>query len=125
MTTPDYPTTETIARIMATGYNRHVSDHGPGGSYASETMESRDGPGVHLPFAGDAGGEHRAAVQPAAGGRDREQQCRYHRPDGPVRHLRPIRVHRDLRDLRELLRCQVPRVLGGRCHDRHVGRSEE
>src|ERR1035441_9135662 len=46
MTTPDYPTTETIARIMATGYNRHVSDHGPGGSYASETMESRDGHGV-------------------------------------------------------------------------------
>ena len=46
MATPDYPTTETIARIMATGYNRHVSDHGPGGSYASETMESRDGHGV-------------------------------------------------------------------------------
>lgn len=36
-------TTETIARIMATGYNRHVKETGPGGSYASEATESGDG----------------------------------------------------------------------------------
>jgi hypothetical protein len=44
--------TETIARIMATGYNRHIDVHGPDGSYASEAIESGDGHSVVVERAG-------------------------------------------------------------------------
>jgi hypothetical protein len=38
--------TSIIARIMATGYNRHVREHGPGGDYAGEATGSGDGHSV-------------------------------------------------------------------------------
>lgn len=38
--------TGTIARIMATGFNRHIRDHGPDGDYAGEAMETADGHSV-------------------------------------------------------------------------------
>lgn len=42
----DRPDTEIVAALLARGYNRHIKDHGPDGSYASETMESGDGHAV-------------------------------------------------------------------------------
>jgi hypothetical protein len=38
--------TEVIARIRATGFNRHVRDHGPDGDYAGEATETGDGHGL-------------------------------------------------------------------------------
>lgn len=38
--------TQTIAALMARGYNRHIKEHGPDGSYAGEVIESGDGHGV-------------------------------------------------------------------------------
>jgi hypothetical protein len=42
------PETSIIARIMATGYNRHVRGHGPGGDYAGEAIESGDGHALYV-----------------------------------------------------------------------------
>ena len=42
----DYPETQAIAGLMARGYNRHIREYGPDGSYASEVIESGDGHGV-------------------------------------------------------------------------------
>lgn len=38
--------TEAIARIMATGFNRHIREHGPDGDYAGEAVETGDGHGL-------------------------------------------------------------------------------
>jgi hypothetical protein len=40
------PETSIIARIMASGYNRHVRDHGPDGDYAGEAIAMGDGHGL-------------------------------------------------------------------------------
>ena len=41
-----YPETETVARILARGYNRHTQDHGPDGSAAGEVTQTADGHGL-------------------------------------------------------------------------------
>jgi len=41
-----YPETETVARILARGYNQHVQDHGPDSSAAGEAVETADGHGL-------------------------------------------------------------------------------
>ena len=40
------PDTSVIARILATGFNRHIELHGPDGDYASEAMGFAGGHGV-------------------------------------------------------------------------------
>ena len=44
MSNPE-PATSVIARILATGYNRHVRDHGPDADHAGEATETADGHG--------------------------------------------------------------------------------
>jgi hypothetical protein len=39
------PDTSVIARILATGYDRHVRDHGPDADHAGEATETADGHG--------------------------------------------------------------------------------
>lgn len=51
--------TETIARIMATGFNRHVRDHGPDGDYAGEATET---PGGHAVMVSRGGSEFAVRV---------------------------------------------------------------
>jgi hypothetical protein len=41
-----HPETETVARILARGYNRHIQDHGPDSSAAGEAIEMADGHGL-------------------------------------------------------------------------------
>ena len=41
-----YPETETVARILARGYNRHTQDHGPDSSAAGEVAQTADGHGL-------------------------------------------------------------------------------
>jgi len=41
-----YPETETVARILARGYNQHIRDHGPDSSAAGEATETADGHGL-------------------------------------------------------------------------------
>ena len=40
------PETETVARILARGYNRHIADCGPDSSAAGEAIEMADGHGL-------------------------------------------------------------------------------
>jgi len=42
----DYPGTETVARILARGYNQHIQDHGPDSSAAGEVAQTADGHGL-------------------------------------------------------------------------------
>ena len=42
----DYPETETVARILARGYNQHTQDHGPYTSAAGEPTQTADGHGL-------------------------------------------------------------------------------
>lgn len=44
--TTEHPETETVARLLARGYNRHIKDHGPDGDYAGEVTETSDGHGL-------------------------------------------------------------------------------
>ena len=37
--------TETVARLLVKGYNRHIKDHGPDSSHAGEAVETADGHG--------------------------------------------------------------------------------
>jgi hypothetical protein len=41
-----YPETETVARILARGYNQHIRLHGPDSSAAGEAIEMADGHGL-------------------------------------------------------------------------------
>ena len=41
-----YPETETVARILARGYNQHTQDHGPYTSAAGEPTQTADGHGL-------------------------------------------------------------------------------
>lgn len=40
------PETETVARLLARGYNRHIKEHGPDGSYAGDATETAGGHGL-------------------------------------------------------------------------------
>jgi hypothetical protein len=37
--------TETVARLLVRGYNRHIKDHGPDSSHAGEVAETAGGHG--------------------------------------------------------------------------------
>ena len=52
------PETSIIARIMATGCNRHVRDHGPGGDYAGEGFESGEPWQCSGRYVASPGGRH-------------------------------------------------------------------
>ena len=48
--------TETIARILARGFNEHIRLHGPDGDYAGEAVETGDGHGIVVTRQGAAYG---------------------------------------------------------------------
>ena len=87
-----YPETETVARILARGYNRHTQDHGPDGSAAGEVTQTADGHGLLVVR---DGAEYAVRVSGAKPFEVRRDDRGFQRGD----RVRLVAGERELRDL--------------------------